>query len=53
GTEPDSIVRSVEELLHDPAVYQRMAAAENPFGDGRAAVRIVRILQRFLQGLAD
>ncbi len=44
GTDPDRIVEETERLLRDPAVYARMAQARNPYGDGRAAQRIVRQL---------
>lgn len=40
GTSADRIVATATELLDDTAAYVRMAARENPFGDGRAAVRI-------------
>jgi UDP-N-acetylglucosamine 2-epimerase (non-hydrolysing) len=41
GTDETRIVRAVEELLSDVAAYARMASAPNPYGDGRAAERIV------------
>jgi UDP-N-acetylglucosamine 2-epimerase (non-hydrolysing) len=41
GTDELRIVRTVEELLTDTAAYARMAAATNPYGDGRASERIV------------
>ncbi len=41
GTDPEVIVRSATELLDDPALYRRMAGAGNPFGDGRAADRVL------------
>jgi UDP-N-acetylglucosamine 2-epimerase (non-hydrolysing) len=44
GTDPDRIAEPVESLLDDPVAYARMAHPENPFGDGRAAERIVRRL---------
>lgn len=44
GTGTSDIVRHVTRLLDDPAAYHAMARAVNPFGDGRAAARIVRIL---------
>jgi len=40
GTDEQLIERTVEELLTDPVQYQKMAAAPNPYGDGRAAERI-------------
>ena len=45
GTGVDNIVRSVHRLLTDPAAYRRMASACNPFGDGKAAPRIVDALE--------
>ena len=33
-----------ERLLDDPLVYDAMARAHNPFGDGKAAERIVELL---------
>jgi UDP-N-acetylglucosamine 2-epimerase (non-hydrolysing) len=50
GSGEDSIVRSVSELLDDPAAYEAMANAVNPYGDGRAAERIVARVERFLRG---
>jgi len=47
GSDPKRIVDEARFLLDDPAVYSAMAHAANPFGDGRAAERIVRALVRF------
>jgi UDP-N-acetylglucosamine 2-epimerase (non-hydrolysing) len=44
GTDTDAIVAAALELLGDSAVYQRMALAVNPYGDGRAAQRIGLLL---------
>lgn len=44
GTDSARIVAEVSRLLSDPAAYQSMAGAHNPYGDGRAAARIVRSL---------
>jgi UDP-N-acetylglucosamine 2-epimerase (non-hydrolysing) len=33
-------------LLDDPEAYRRMAQARNPFGDGKAAERIITRLLR-------
>jgi UDP-N-acetylglucosamine 2-epimerase (non-hydrolysing) len=44
GTDAHAIVASVEALLDDPVAYAHMAHPENPFGDGRAAERIVQEL---------
>ena len=44
GTSTRAIVEATEELLLDSATYDRMARAVNPFGDGRAADRVVGAL---------
>jgi UDP-N-acetylglucosamine 2-epimerase (non-hydrolysing) len=44
GTDARTIVRHARRLLEDPQEYARMARAVNPFGDGRAAERIVSAL---------
>ncbi|MER6674306.1 non-hydrolyzing UDP-N-acetylglucosamine 2-epimerase [Streptomyces sp. NPDC000983] len=41
GTDPEVIVRAAGELLDDTALYRRMAGAGNPFGDGKAADRVL------------
>lgn len=45
GTDQNRIVEQVSLLLHDTAEYDRMARAHNPYGDGRAAERIIRIIR--------
>ncbi|HEY9877999.1 MAG TPA: UDP-N-acetylglucosamine 2-epimerase (non-hydrolyzing) [Leptolyngbyaceae cyanobacterium] len=49
GTAVDSIVQNAAELLRDTAAYETMAKAVNPFGDGQASERIVRIVQSYLE----
>lgn len=44
GTNKEVIVNEVIKLLNDPAEYDRMSRAHNPYGDGLAAARIVDIL---------
>jgi UDP-N-acetylglucosamine 2-epimerase len=44
GTDQAYIVQSVSEILTDRSKYEQMATAENPYGDGRAAERIVERL---------
>lgn len=44
GNQKDNIVRSCLELLEDPAAYEAMAKAHNPYGDGQACQRIVDFL---------
>lgn len=41
GTEPAKVKASMLELLDDPNVYQQMAQAQNPYGDGQASQRIL------------
>ncbi len=40
GNDPEKLARAVDELLRDPDQRARMAAAPNPFGDGRASGRV-------------
>jgi UDP-N-acetylglucosamine 2-epimerase len=48
GTNPDIILAEATRLLTDPAAYERMARAVNPYGDGRSAERICSVLlERF------
>lgn len=44
GTDEDVIYRSFRQLLEDPAAYDRMAKASNPYGDGFACRRIADVL---------
>lgn len=44
GTDSDTIVEAATRLLTDSVEYARMTAAENPFGDGHAAERVVNVL---------
>lgn len=41
GVDKDTIYRLTEELLTNKEVYEQMAKAKNPFGDGHASERIV------------
>ena len=45
GTCRETIVCEASRLLDDEAAYQHMAKAVNPYGDGTACEKIVRILQ--------
>jgi len=44
GTDEELIFREAEKLLTDPVAYAAMAQRANPYGDGKAADRIVSIL---------
>lgn len=48
GTDPEAIVAATATLLDDPTEYKRMECAVNPFGDGRAAGRILSALDSAL-----
>ena len=51
GTDPEAIADAASELLEDDELLARMAFAENPYGDGRAARRVVSALEH-LAGFA-
>ncbi|SMH69131.1 UDP-N-acetylmannosamine 2-epimerase [Latilactobacillus curvatus] len=41
GTQPEQVHDAMVELLDDQAVYEAMAHAKNPYGDGQASQRIL------------
>ena len=45
GTSRDTIVNELSRLLDDPASYELMSQALNPYGDGKACGRIVERLR--------
>jgi UDP-N-acetylglucosamine 2-epimerase (non-hydrolysing) len=49
GTDSAAIVTEAAKLLDDPAAYDAMARAHNPFGDGQASGRIVEAARRLLR----
>jgi UDP-N-acetylglucosamine 2-epimerase (non-hydrolysing) len=48
GADAAQIADGVSRLLLDPEAYARMARAANPYGDGRAAERIVTRLRQYV-----
>jgi len=44
GTSQDKIIRAAQKLIDSSTEYDRMAKKGNPYGDGRAAARIVKII---------
>jgi UDP-N-acetylglucosamine 2-epimerase len=48
GVDTESIFNAAHELLTDEDKYRAMAAAPNPFGDGRASERIVSAMEIWL-----
>ena len=43
GTDFNKIVNEVSKLLTNQEYYERMSKAVNPYGDGKACERIVKI----------
>ncbi|MGC9964587.1 MAG: UDP-N-acetylglucosamine 2-epimerase (non-hydrolyzing) [Syntrophobacteraceae bacterium] len=50
GTKAARICSSIERLLSDTIEYQEMTSAGNPYGDGKAAERIVGIIHDHFSG---
>ena len=44
GTDLETVYSMAKQLLTDPAEYEKMAVAKNPFGDGNASERIVNAI---------
>ncbi|MHC1772325.1 MAG: non-hydrolyzing UDP-N-acetylglucosamine 2-epimerase [Flexilinea sp.] len=51
GSDPEKIYSQVIKLLSDPEDWERMSKAMNPYGDGKAAERIVDLIVRHDIGL--
>lgn len=47
GTDKDKIVNATIELIENHSLYDRMSKAVNPYGDGRAAERIIDIIMKY------
>ena len=50
GVDTETIFNSAHELLTNDDTYRAMAAAPNPFGDGRASERIVSAMEDWVAG---
>jgi len=46
GTETDNIMETIFRLNTEPEVVNQMKGAKNPFGDGKAAEKIIDIIQQ-------
>ncbi len=46
GVQKEEIIALTEELIQDPKKYDKMANAVNPYGDGKAASRILEIIKK-------
>ncbi len=49
GTNKNKIIQAVSELVEDKQKYSQMSCAENPYGDGFAAKRIVENIKLWLK----
>ena len=50
GTDPEKILNEVHTLLTQEEAYLAMSMAHNPYGNGKAAPRIVEFLKQKLYG---
>lgn len=48
GADTKNIVKAVAQLLTRPALYRKMSAAHNPYGDGHATEKIISACRTFL-----
>jgi UDP-N-acetylglucosamine 2-epimerase (non-hydrolysing) len=48
GTDYDNIVREASTLIKDESARMAIARVKNPFGDGRATERILRVCRKYL-----
>ncbi len=48
GTNRQTIIKETRLLLENQSEYEKMAMAINPYGDGKAAQRIVKVIMEFL-----
>ena len=48
GTDSERIYSETMELLENKELYEKMAKAINPYGDGKASERIADILRKYL-----
>lgn len=49
GTDPQAVKEQMNALLSDPAKYAEMAQAQNPYGDGHAADRILDAIAKTIK----
>jgi len=49
GTDYQTILDNARELLIDAKAYEKMSHAVNPYGDGKASLRIAKILQYYFK----
>jgi UDP-N-acetylglucosamine 2-epimerase (non-hydrolysing) len=49
GANKDRIYKGVEELLNDENLYKKMSEAHNPYGNGKASKKILKILMKDME----
>lgn len=49
GTDPQAVKEQMNALLNDPAKYAEMTQAQNPYGDGHAAARILDAIAKTIK----
>lgn len=47
GTDTRPVYTAIKELFEDPAAYEKMARASNPYGDGKASERITEAIAHY------
>jgi UDP-N-acetylglucosamine 2-epimerase (non-hydrolysing) len=52
GADQTTIIEQAQRLLDDPQAYKSMARGISPYGDGKAAGRIVDVLRQYFQECA-
>lgn len=45
GASRENITKGIRELLNTPLAYKKMVSSRNPYGDGEASARIVKIVK--------
>ena len=45
GTNPNKIIEEAQTLLNNPSEYKIMSLAHNPYGDGKASIKIIEFLK--------
>ncbi|MDA7827789.1 UDP-N-acetylglucosamine 2-epimerase (non-hydrolyzing) [Rhodobacteraceae bacterium] len=53
GTDDELIIKKTVQLLDDPATYEAMSKAHNPYGDGKASARIHEAILTFFEKEVD
>lgn len=53
GSDVNKIVDNVKQLLMNDKMYQSMSCAINPYGDGKAATRILRVVENIVRATSN